>query len=277
MNRPDGARTKLIDVARAAQVSVSVASRALGGYPEVAPATRERVRQAAASLGYRASWRARALVAGKDTPLRCAVAAIGVPPQDLGRYFLGPVFAGIMAEAGQQGMEVQLVSSLASDAVEPPADAFHRLVAEDRADGYIVLTALPLVPDDTRHLDDAAVPYVLANRHFGDHPVNCVTYAWEEATSDALRRLYALGHRRMAMLLPNLRNTTVLDHERGWLEAAAAHGFAAHEAPALRYTRQSGGDEANGREIARDLLSTGLPGTGDVPTAIVGFNDWCAL
>src|SRR5688500_20146843 len=104
MNRPDGARTKLIDVARAAQVSVSVASRALGGYPEVAPVTRERVRQAAAALGYRASWRARALVAGKDTPLRCAVAAGGVPPQDLGRYCLGPAFAGGMARAGAPGL-----------------------------------------------------------------------------------------------------------------------------------------------------------------------------
>jgi LacI family transcriptional regulator len=258
-------------------VSVSVASRALGGYPEVAPATRERVHQAAAALGYRASWRARALVAGKDAPLRCAVAGIGVPPQDLGRYFLGPVFAGIMAEAGPEGMEVQLVTSAPAGASEPAAEAFHRLVAEDRADGYIVLTGLPLVPEDTRPLDDAAVPYVLANRHFGDHPVSCVTYAWEEATHDALRRLCALGHRRMALLLPNLQNTTVLGHERGWLEGAAAHGLPAQDAPVLRYARRSRGDEANGREMARALLTDGLPGTGAAPTAIVGFNDWCAL
>ena len=274
MTRPDGARARLVDVARAAQVSVSVASRALGGYPEVAPATRERVRQAADSLGYRASWRARSLVSGKDAPLRCAVAAIGMPPQDLGRYFLGPVFAGIMAEAGQQGMEVQLVTSASG---EPPAEALHRLVAEDRADGYFVLTGLPITPDDTRPLDDAAVPYVLANRHYGSHPVSCVTYAWEEATHDALQRLHALGHRRMSLLLPNLHNTTVLGHEQGWLDGVAALGLTSEDAPVLRYVRREDGDEGNGREITRRLLTEGLPGSGRPPTAIVGFNDWCAL
>jgi LacI family transcriptional regulator len=277
MSLPEGARARLVDVARAARVSVSVASRALGGYGGVAPATRERVRAAAAALGYRASWRARSLVAGKDAPLRCAVAGVGVPPQELGRYFLGPVFAGIMAEAGQEGMDVQLVTSAPSEPAEPAAQAFHRLVAEDRADGYIVVTGLPLTPEDTRPLEEAAVPYVLANRHFGDRPASCVTYAWEEATQDALRRLYALGHRRLALLLPRLQNTTVTGHEQGWLAGAAAHGLSRHEAPVLRYARPAGGDEANGREMTRALLTDGLPGSGAAPTAIVGFNDWCAL
>ncbi|MGH2366722.1 MAG: LacI family DNA-binding transcriptional regulator, partial [Chloroflexota bacterium] len=233
-----------------------------------------RVRRAAATLGYRASWRARALVAGKDAPLRCAVAGIAMQPTELGRYFLGPVFAGIMDEAGRQRMEVQLVTS---DGSEPAAGAFRRLIAEDRADGYIVLTGLPLAPKDTRPLDDAGVPYLLANRHFGAQPVSCVTYAWEAATHDALRRLYLLGHRRLALLLPNLQNTTVIGHERGWLDGVADLGLASEDAPVLRYSRRSGGDEENGREMTGELLTRGLPATGQVPTAIVGFNDWCAL
>ena len=32
-----------------------------------------------------------------------------------------------------------------------------------------------------------------------------------------------------------------------------------------------------GRELAEQLLRDGLPGSGVVPTALVGFNDWCAL
>ena len=276
MSRPE--RARLIDVARSAGVSVSVASRALGGYPEVAQATRERVRRAAAALGYRASWRARALVAGKDAPLRCAVAMIGLSPQELGRYFLGPVFAGVMAEAGREGMEVQLVTSTGTRAdPEPAAGAFHRLIAEDRADGYIVLTALAITPEDTRPLDEAGVPYVLANRHFGAQPVNCVTYAWENATSDALRRLHALGHRHLALLLPDVQNTTVLGHERGWLDGVAALGLTPEQAPVLRYARRGAGDEENGRDLCRTLLTAGLPGSGAQPTALVGFNDWCAL
>src|SRR5688500_3816453 len=133
MTRLEAPRAKLIDVARAAQVSVSVASRALGGYSDVAEATRERVRLAAAALGYRPSWRARALVSGKDAPLRCAVIGVGVRPTELGNYFLGPVFAGIMDEGRREGMEIQLITS---ERGEPAADAFRRVVAEDRADGF---------------------------------------------------------------------------------------------------------------------------------------------
>ena len=55
------------------------------------------------------------------------------------------------------------------------------------------------------------------------------------------------------------------------------HGLSRREAPALRDARPAGGDEANGRETTRALLTAGLPGSGAVPTAIVGFNDWCAL
>ncbi|HEU5317792.1 MAG TPA: LacI family DNA-binding transcriptional regulator [Chloroflexota bacterium] len=274
MARTDGTRAKLVDVARAAQVSVSAASRALGGYRDVAPATRERVRKAAATLGYRPSWRARSLVAGKDAPLRCAVVGIGVRPTELGHYFLGPVFAGIMGESGREGMEVQLATSERS---EPPADAFRRLIAEDRADGFIVLTSLALTPQDTRPLDDYGVPFVLANRHFGEQRVSCITYAWEKATHDALRRLCHMGHRRVALLLPNLDNTTVKGHEDGWQEGVRALGLPEDDAPVLRYVRTGGGDEENGSEMARALLMEGLPGGGGRPTAIVGFNDWCAL
>ena len=274
MTRPDSPRAKLIDVARAAGVSVSVASRALGGYPEVADATRERVRLAAAALGYRPSWRARSLVAGKDAPLRCAVIGVGVRPTELGNYFLGPVFAGIMDEGRREGMEIQLITSERS---EPAADAFRRVIAEDRADGYIVMTGLALSREDTRPLDDAGMPYVLANRHFGDDPVNCVTYSWEEATHDALRRLHALGHRQMALLLPNLPNTTVIGHEDGWRAGVAALGLDPVSAPVLHYIRRTGGDEENGREMGRALLTGGLPGDAGRPTALVGFNDWCAL
>lgn len=46
-------RVRLADVAEAAGVSVSTASRALCGVGRLAPATRTLVRETAASLGYR--------------------------------------------------------------------------------------------------------------------------------------------------------------------------------------------------------------------------------
>ena len=40
-------------VAAQAEVSIATASRALSGHPRVDPQTRDRVRQAAAAIGYR--------------------------------------------------------------------------------------------------------------------------------------------------------------------------------------------------------------------------------
>lgn len=54
------------DVARQAGVSVSTASRALNNNPRISDATRQRVRQAAAKLGYRLNYAAKNLTSGKS-------------------------------------------------------------------------------------------------------------------------------------------------------------------------------------------------------------------
>ena len=63
-------RATLRDVAARAGVSRAVASRALSNHFSVAMQTRERVRDAAHHLGYRASVLARALSSGRNAPLR---------------------------------------------------------------------------------------------------------------------------------------------------------------------------------------------------------------
>ncbi|MBI3973416.1 MAG: LacI family DNA-binding transcriptional regulator [Chloroflexi bacterium] len=275
-NQPIHRRVRLSDVARAAGVSKTVASRGLAGYPDAAPATRERVRRVARELGYRASVRARLLSAGKDAPARCAVVSLGLTTAQIGRSFFGPVLAGVMARAAQEGIDVQLIAL--PDTGNGIAGALDRLVAEDRADGFILVTWLPLTPEDVAPLEQSGLPFVLANRHFDaypGHPVNCVTLGWEQATCDAVVRLAALGRRTMAMVLPWRETSTARDHERGWHQGVAHTGIAAVDAPVLRMTLKP--EDAASQEWARRLLTAGLPGTSQVPTALVGFNDWYAL
>jgi LacI family transcriptional regulator len=129
-------------------------------------------------------------------------------------------------------------------------------------------------------LERAQVPFVLVNRHFGDLPVNCVVFDWEQAAQDAVLRLAALGHRRLAFLLPDLENTSVVGRAVGWQAGVRQLGLGGEDAPIVRYRGSSGVPEemlAGGQALAQRLLRDGLPGTGEVPTAIVGFNDWCAL
>jgi LacI family transcriptional regulator len=289
-----GGRARLVDVAAIAGVSKSVASRALAGAGDIAEATKARVRRAADSLGYRPSRRARLLGrrnGARPGPVVAGLVSLQVPPEVLGASFLGPVLAGILSGAAEEGLELQHV--MERDADRPVAEVLERLVAEDHADGLILLTFLPLAPEDVAPLDRAGIPYVLVNRHFGSQAVNCVTFQWEAAARDAALRLGRDGHRRLALLLPDLDNTSVVGRAEGWRAGVRALGLEERDAPILRYHGRPGVPEemlAGGRALAERLLTRGLPGgrrrtasaagsaaRDRVPTAIVGFNDWCAL
>jgi DNA-binding LacI/PurR family transcriptional regulator len=170
-------------------------------------------------------------------------------------------------------MDVHLVA-IPGDTPDAPESeaALRRLVAEDRADGFVILSFLSLTPRHVEPLDDAGVPYVLVNRHFehlGRPPVNCVTPDWVGATADVVHRLAALGHRRPALLMPDSDRSAVWDHEAGWRRGHAACGLDPRRAPLLRYPQ----DDLKGYAAA--LMQRIRRGEG--PTALVCFDDSAAF
>lgn len=267
-------RATLHDVAVAAGLSITTVSRALAGYDDVAAATRTRVRETAEQLGYRPSLRARTLAMGQAATRRCTVVSFGMTPTGLARSVFGTILSGVLAGAATEDMDIHL----APIDRRSPTEDLARFLAEDRADGVLLLTAMALMPDDIRPLEAAGVPYVLVNRHFdhipGAPPVTCVTPDWAEGTRDAVRRLHRLGHRRLAALFPRTPSltSTALDHERGWREGLAECGIDPAAAPILHAAGHVG-DEPTGYDLGRRLLTDGLPGSGARPTAIVGYND----
>ena len=266
-------RVTLSDVATAAGLSITQVSRALAGYHDVSETTRARVRSLAQELGYRPSLRAQTLAMGRQAILRCSVVGFDLAASELYHSPYGPLSAGILAGASAERMDVHL----ASIGRQSPADELARFVAEDRADGVLLVTFAPLRPRDVAPLEDAGVPYVLVNRHFDHVPdaidVHCVTPTWLDATRDAVDRLHRLGHRRMAAVFVDgtTASSTALDHQQGWREGLATHGIDAVDAPILH---TSGGiGEMSGYELGRRMLTDGLPGSGERPTAIVAYND----
>ncbi|HEV7217103.1 MAG TPA: LacI family DNA-binding transcriptional regulator, partial [Chloroflexota bacterium] len=260
-------RVSLQDVASAAGVSKGLASRALAGYPEVAAGTRERVSGLARAMGYRASARARALAAGKNAPARCLVASLGLTPDALGRSFYGPILTGITAQASTEGLDIRLAAlpGIAEHAVGMLA----QLVAEDRADAAILLTFFPLTAEVVQPLEQARMPFVLVNRYLDGHPVNCVTPDWAGATSQAVTHLVSLGHRRLALLLPDSPVSTVRDHAAGWMQGLARAALDPTDAPIFRFA----GQESGAFGIAQRLFAGRVVAADRTPTAIVCMND----
>jgi len=185
------------------------------------------------------------------------------------------VLAGLASEAATEVMDVHLVALPGEDAER--SAAFQRLVAEDRADGFVILSFLSLTPEDMRPLEEAGMPYVLVNRHFEHLTVppaqlaNCVTLDWLYATEDAGRRLDALGHRRMVLLLPESDRSTVWDHEQGWHLGVSAAGLAEDGAPVWHFAQS----ELTAR--IGQLIDQIRAAPDAAPTAVVCFNDATAF
>lgn len=181
---------RLKDVAEAAGVDTSTASRVLNSEVghRVASETRERVLAAADELGYRPNAMARALRTARTCTL-----GIAVPQLD------NPVFPQIIigATSAAHARGYDLLISL----VETASDSntvYDRLAHANRVDGLLVST---LEEDAVLRsiLKRASVPCVLVNRKLRGVP-NFVVHDNFEASKASTEYLLSLGHRRIAHL-----------------------------------------------------------------------------
>jgi LacI family transcriptional regulator, galactose operon repressor len=171
------------DVARAAGVSASTVTRALSNPEMVNPATRERVRQTAAALGYQPNRAARGLITGRTGNL-------GLLVPDLANPFFPSIVKGVQARAHEADYAVFLVDT------DEDATAEAGLVSKlsKQVDGLILCS--PRMAEDELRTILAETPVVLINRRVGRVP--SVTPAFTDAMRQAVSHLTALGHRRIA-------------------------------------------------------------------------------
>lgn len=266
-------RPTLADVAAAAGVSVSTASLAFSGAGPIAAATRERVRQTAAELGYTGpNPLGRQLRRGRS-------GIVGVVVGDaLRRSFRDPVSVqvldGITSELGPLGLGVLLIPG-PLDVAEPVIDP---LIGSAAMDVAIMLwggTVNELVVDALRR---RSIPIVLVEgrRQPG---LSVIGIADRDGIRQATEHLVGLGHTRIAAVTlpfgPD-RTSGFADDERlgdvqwdltrrrlGGIHDAGVTPVAVYETSASLVE--------HGTEAGRALLS--LP---ERPTAIVCHSDLLA-
>jgi LacI family transcriptional regulator len=118
----------VIDVAQRAGVSLGTVSNVLNRPERVAPATRDRVLQAIADLGFVRNEAARQLRAGRSR-------MIGLIVLDVGNPFFTDLAAGVEAAAQDAGLSVILCNSADSTSRE---DHYLSLMQEHRAYGILI-------------------------------------------------------------------------------------------------------------------------------------------
>ena len=103
-------RVTITDLARASGVSVGTVSRALNGYADVRPETRERIMQLARELDYTPGAAARSLVTQRSHVIGVFLET-GEGHPDLQHPFFHEVLGGLKQRVGAEGFDILLFAS----------------------------------------------------------------------------------------------------------------------------------------------------------------------
>jgi DNA-binding LacI/PurR family transcriptional regulator len=176
------------DVARAAGVSLKTVSNVLNDYEFIRPATKQRVQDAIAELGYEANLTARSLRSGKTRML-------GLVLSDLSAPYYAELASRLMKVAARRGYRVLVEQSGAAAENELNAlqGAFRQLT-----DG-LLFTPLALDGDAVAS-HRGKKPVVLLGEHVLDPRLDLVTMKNEEAAQAVTAHLLTLGRRRIAVV-----------------------------------------------------------------------------
>jgi LacI family transcriptional regulator len=207
---------RLLDVARAAGVSLATASRALGEPALVLAQTRERVRDAADRLGYVPHGAARALASRRSRTIGAVLPTID-----------NPIFASATQSLARELAQASYTLLLASDEYDPAMEvAATRALLERGVDG-LVLVGVDHAPELFHALAQAGVPYELLWSLDQGRFHHCIGFDNRAASAACARHLLDLGHRHFAVLSGELgHNDRARDRVAGVRDALAARRIA---------------------------------------------------
>jgi len=251
----------LKDIATHVGKSVTTVSRALAGYDDVSPATREHVRQVALELGYEPNITARQLQKQRTDTLALILPTYGPRFSD---PFFSEFLTGVGNEAARQGFDL-LVSTQAPGEVEK--NAYLRSIRSRRVDGFIIVRTRR---QDARidMLREHNYPFAAFGRIEDGNGFPLVDEDSETGMQLVVEHLIERGHTRLACIAAP--SDLMLAHYRlkGFVNALDVYGLPVDNALVVE------GDltQRSGREAAGQLLDMLQP-----PTAIAACNDLMAL
>jgi LacI family transcriptional regulator len=250
------------DVARQLNLSITTVSRALDGYHDVAPETRQRVVMTAREMGYAPSHTARQL-------RRQRVDAIGYVLPTSGPRFSDPFFSefisGLGDEASLRNFDL-LVSTAAPDS---PAERllYERWVRSRRVDG-IVLSRMRAYDWRVTYLLESRFPVVSLGHTLLPEDAPQIEINARAGFARLVQHLVERGFRRIAYIGASPDLTLQIDRLAGYRDGLDTAGIT----PDPSLVVEGDMTRLGGYQAARNLLAMDEP-----PTAIIGVNDLTAL
>ncbi|MFT4028233.1 MAG: LacI family DNA-binding transcriptional regulator [Protaetiibacter sp.] len=249
------------DVALRAGVSSATVSRALSGAARVSPATRERVMDAVAELGYVTSSSASSLATGRTR-------VVGVVIPFLNRWYYGEVLEGVQEALFHHGYDLA-VYNLASSGSDR-ARVFEQFLPRKRVDAVIAVS-LELTPDEIGRLISVGKPLVAVGGPLpGVHTLGIDDVGYARMATE---HLLGLGHTRIAHLGASLDSVADFhlptNRRRGYEDALRDAGIE----PDPELFRAADFTMRNGYQVAKQLLGR----SANRPSAIFAASDEMAF
>ena len=249
-----GTEVSMRDVALRASVSIATVSRVLSGSESVGAEAQERVRAAAADLGYRPNRLARNL-------RRQAAEMIGVVIPDIENPHFTETVRAIEDVAFGRGYRMLLCNT---DEQATKQRAYLDMLAGERVSGVILSPTEPR-GEEIRDLLDLGIPVVAFDRHVADRRADAVVSDGGSAVRTATERLLAGGHERVAFLGGRPGVETADTRRRGYESAMRAAGLEPRTAdggfrvePSVAATEQLLAEgEVTALVIANNLMAIG--------------------
>jgi DNA-binding LacI/PurR family transcriptional regulator len=253
----DGVRRALAtsqDVARLAGVSQSTVSRALADHSSVSEETRSKVREAAATLGYRPNALARSLITQRSSLIAIVVASMDNPFY----WEVLTLFSQALQASGQQLL-------LFTIGPHENFDSVIRKVLQYRVGGVIVVSAV-LSSQAITECREAGLPVVLFNRYVDRTDLNVVACDNVEGGRSVATLLANTGHKTFGFISGVEDTSTNRDRLEGFRQQL---GLLNLPMPTVEH-----GDYAyeSGREAVKRLVLQG-----ERPHAIFCANDIMAI
>ena len=252
-DKPAGQRRRqatIIDVAEAAGVAIGTVSRHLNGLP-VRAANRDQIERAIADLGYR-----RNSVAVSMKTDTTHIVGLMVPA-------LGEFHAALLEKLSRKmRLTGRAVLSFCHDMQPQSITEGLEFFASHRVDALVIDGEERMRSQILKYVDEGLI-VVLYDNDIPGLPVDRVFVENRKASERLVDHLLDLGHRRVATIHGNLRDSAARERLAGFHDAYASHGLAAP--PELVVN----GDwrETGGYACLRDLMALPQP-----PTAVFSAN-----
>ena len=244
------------------ELSIGTVSRALNGKPDVNEATRRRVLEAAGRLGYVPNQSGRALRQGTTNAVGFM---IELNPETASNdpFFLG-VFDGVQSVLQRHGLDLIILPCPTS---EDPLPYLQRFVARRAVDAMII-SATQRIDPRIEMLQQAGLPFLTLGRSTSGEGYAWMDLDFEGVVGEALDRLIAAGHRRIAMTLPWTEINLGYVCHAAYRATLKRHRLPYDPALVLR----AGWSEEGGYEVADRLAAFDEP-----PTAVLLVYEMMAI